>query len=56
MAKELGLNPKKFSSYAPSKQESWKEPLPEFIEEIYAIRFKKNEPDDRYLICSLSCR
>lgn len=45
MAKELGLNPKKFGSYAPNKQELWKEPLPDFIEEIYARRFKKREPD-----------
>lgn len=41
MAKELGLNPKKFGSYAPNKQEPWKEPLPDFIEEMYAKRFKK---------------
>ena len=45
MAKELGLNPKKFGSYAPNKQELWKEPLPEFIEKIYAKRFKKSESD-----------
>lgn len=43
MAKELGLNPKKIGLYAPNKQEPWKEPLPDFIEEIYAKRFKKSE-------------
>ena len=45
MAKELGLNRKKFSSYAPNKQEQWKEPLPDFIEEIYAKRFKKSNSE-----------
>lgn len=41
MAKALGLNPKKFGSYANHKQEPWKTPLPEFIEELYYKRFKK---------------
>ncbi|MCF8304237.1 MAG: hypothetical protein K9I94_13255 [Bacteroidales bacterium] len=35
MAKELGLNPKKFGKLANHKQEPWKLPLPKFIEEIY---------------------
>ncbi|MCA1916453.1 hypothetical protein [Methanospirillum hungatei] len=43
MAKELGLNPGKFGSYAPNKQEQWKEPLPDFIRTLYAKRFKKKE-------------
>jgi hypothetical protein len=34
MARELGLNPKKFGSLANTKQEPWKLPLPEFIEEL----------------------
>jgi len=33
MARELGLNPKKFGGLANTKQEPWKLPLPEFIEE-----------------------
>ena len=41
MARELGLNPKKFGSFSNSKQQPWKLPLPEFIEEIYFKRFKK---------------
>lgn len=41
MAKELGLNPKKFGSLANHKQEPWKAPLPDFIEELYEKRFKK---------------
>ena len=32
MARELGLNPKKFGGLANHKQEPWKFPLPEFIE------------------------
>jgi hypothetical protein len=41
MAKELGLNPKKFGKLGNHKQEPWKEPLPDFIETIYNKRFKK---------------
>ena len=45
MAQELGMNPKKFGSLANYKQEPWKLPLPEFIEECYYKRFKKAQPD-----------
>lgn len=45
MAKELGLNPKKFGGLANHKQEPWKAPLPDFIEELYFKRFKKEKPD-----------
>jgi hypothetical protein len=45
MARDLGLNPKKFGSLANSKQQKWKAPLPEFIEDIYFKHFKKEEPD-----------
>ena len=41
MARELGMNPKKFGSLANHKQERWKAPLPEFIEDLYYKRFKK---------------
>jgi hypothetical protein len=30
---------------ANEKQEPWKKPLPEFIEELYFKRFKKKQPD-----------
>ena len=33
MARELGLNPKKSGGLANTKQEPWKLPLPEFIQE-----------------------
>ena len=46
MARELGLNPKKFGSLANTKQEPWKLPLPDFIEEIYYKHFKKSRPDN----------
>jgi len=45
MARELGMNPKKFGSLANHKQEPWKAPLPDFIEDIYSKRFKKDKPD-----------
>ena len=45
MARELGMNPKKFGSLANTNQEPWKLPLPEFIEELYFKHFKKNQPD-----------
>ena len=44
MARELGMNPKKFGSLANHKQEIWKAPLPEFIEEMYFKRFGKEFP------------
>ncbi len=46
MARELGLNPKKFGKLANHKQEPWKEPLPNFIETIYFKRFAKSRPDE----------
>ena len=45
MARELGMNPKKFGSLANHKQEPWKAPLPIFIQECYFKQFKKNAPD-----------
>jgi len=42
MAKQLGLNPKKFGSLANHKQEPWKEPLPDFIRSLYEKRFGKD--------------
>jgi len=39
MAKQLGLNPKKFGGLANHKQERWKQPLPDFIRALYEKRF-----------------
>lgn len=46
MARELGLNPRKFGSLDNRKLEPWKKPLPEFIEELYLKRFGKAVPDE----------
>ncbi|MBT9148920.1 MAG: hypothetical protein DDT28_00338 [Dehalococcoidia bacterium] len=45
MAGELGLNPKKFGSLANQRQEKWKLPLGQFIEQLYFKRFGKIKPD-----------
>lgn len=45
MARQLGLNPKKFGSLANHRQEPWKLPLPEYIEELYFKHFGKRAPD-----------
>lgn len=45
MARELGLNPKKFGKLDNHRQEPWKAPLPKFIEELYFKRFGKAQPD-----------
>ena len=50
MARELGLNPKKFGGLANTKQERWKLPLPEFIEELYLKRSKKSRPENVWSI------
>jgi hypothetical protein len=46
MARELGMNPKKFGSLANYKQEPWKSPLPDFIEELYFKHFGKTKTDN----------
>jgi len=46
MARELGMNPKKLGGMANHRQEPWKVPLPQHIEELYLKRFKKERPDN----------
>ncbi len=46
MARELGLNPKKFGKLANHRQESWKIPLPQYIEYLYRKHFKKDRPEN----------
>ena len=46
MARELGLNPKKFGRLANHRQETWKAPLAEFIAELYRKRFGRSQPAD----------
>ena len=45
MARELGLNPKKFGKLANHKQEPWKVALPQYIEHLYRKHFKKDRPE-----------
>lgn len=45
MARELGLNPRKFGGLANHRQEPWKAPLPEFIEDLYRKRFGRERPE-----------
>jgi hypothetical protein len=45
MARELGLNPAKLGKIDNHKQEPWKLPLPQFIEQLYFERFGKT-PDN----------
>ena len=46
MARELGMNPKNFGKIANHKQEPWKVPLPDFIEDCYFKRFGREQPDE----------
>jgi hypothetical protein len=46
MARELGMNPKKFGKKANHKQEPWKMPLPVFIENLYFKRFGKKRAEN----------
>lgn len=45
MARELGLNPDKLGKIDNHTQEPWKVPLPQFIEDIYFKRFKREQPE-----------
>ena len=45
MARELGMNPKHFGKLANHRQERWKLPLPQFIEECYRKRFGRDRPE-----------
>lgn len=45
MARELGFNPDKLGKLDNHKQESWKTPLPQHIENLYFKRFNKEVPD-----------
>ena len=45
MARDLGVDPAKLGELDNHRQEAWKLPLPQFIEEIYFKRFGKRAPD-----------
>jgi hypothetical protein len=44
MARELGMNPKKLGKIDNHRQEPWKAPLPEFIQQLYRERFGRDMP------------
>ena len=46
MARELGMNPRRFGKLDNHKQEPWKAPLPIFIEDLYFKRFGKERPEN----------
>jgi hypothetical protein len=45
MARELGMNPAQLGKLNNHKQEPWKVPLPQFIEELHFRRFGETAPD-----------
>ena len=45
MARELGMNPKKFGKIDNHRQQPWKAPLPIFIEDLYEKRFGRSRPE-----------
>lgn len=45
MARELGLNPHKLGKLANDGQESWKMPLPAYLEHLYEKRFGRTRPE-----------
>ena len=45
MARELGMNPTKFGKLDNHRQEPWKIPLPDYIEELYFKRFGREQPE-----------
>lgn len=45
MARELGMNPNKLGKIDNHKQEPWKAPLPDFIQELYERRFGRSLPE-----------
>jgi hypothetical protein len=45
MARELGMNPRKLGKLDNHDQESWKAPLPQFIERLYFKAFGRPRPE-----------
>ena len=45
MARELGMNPRKFGKLDNHRQERWKMPLRQFIEHLYEKRFNRRRPE-----------
>ncbi len=45
MARELGMNPRKFGKLDNHDQEPWKMPLRQYVEHLYFKQFGKDRPD-----------
>lgn len=45
MARELGFKPDSLRKIDNHKQEPWKMPLPQYIEDLYEERFKRERPE-----------
>lgn len=45
MARELGLNPRGFGKLNNRAHEPWKQPLPQFIAQLYYKRFGRTRPE-----------
>ena len=45
MARELGFKPDSLRKVDNHKQEPWKTPLPQYIENLYEKRFKREKPE-----------
>jgi hypothetical protein len=60
MARELGMNPKKFGSLANEHQEPWKAPLREFIANCYRKSFGRDVPQElrslEEVVAAVHCR
>ncbi|WP_286766592.1 MULTISPECIES: hypothetical protein [Rhodopirellula] len=56
MARELGLEPRRFPSYANIKDQPWKKPLKEFIAELYLKQTGKEQPETIYSMEELAAQ
>ena len=50
MARELGMTPKSLGKLRASGRQSWKLPLPAYLEELYEKRFKRSAPESVLII------
>ena len=47
MARELGMKPSSLAKLASNKDQPWKAPLAQFIEDQYFRRFKRDRPEHK---------
>ncbi|MCC9643097.1 hypothetical protein LOC71_12495 [Rhodopirellula sp. JC740] len=56
MARELGLEPRRFPSYADIKDQPWKKPLKEFIAALYLKQTGRDQPETIYTMEELAAQ